>query len=189
MVARFELLKSLNETVCWCRSRVDVTNPKYCLRSDELRPPAEFGRPQEREPHEDVDIMVEERFVIHVLQERTRLLDESNRGSRVHGPPSAEGRLLAHFVGHSNHNNLTADYSGGYFDFWDTPPWDTWVHWVDQEDLLVSWVPPEFVNIVAKAISIEVCGMLTWVDEERPDSLYHKIPAWLVESTKERGTS
>lgn len=184
MVPQLQFSNCLSETIRWCVTRADVNNPKYCLRSEDLRPPTKFD-PEQRKDHCDINVWVEGRLVEHVVKERSWILGRHDAQPEILAP--GRGRLLAHFFDYTNNDFLTSDMTNAFLDCYDTPPWDTWVYLVDQEvPLLVSWVPPQFISSVDEAIGIQIAEALSWVDEERPYSLYDEIPEWLVNFEKRR---
>ena len=184
-------IKRLHETIAWCVPRVNVSDPKYCLRSAQLKPDYEFSS----RPDEDVDLWADIHMIKKVVDSRSRLL--SSRALSELDVDLAGGRLLIHFLDESNHNNVTADITSYYLDHNDTPPWDTWVQAYIPESLvhqspdsipsvyafLISWVPPEFLKIVDEATEYECVGMLMWANAPRtwegPPNYADSIPAWL----------
>jgi hypothetical protein len=77
----------------------------------------------------------------------------------------AGGRLLQY----SPDENLcdgAAQYSSkGFFDVDNVPPWDTWVCFV--ESYLVSWVPPQLMELASIGIQVNPEQCILWV----PDAL------------------
>jgi hypothetical protein len=189
-----QFTKRLHETIAWCAPRVNINDPKYCLRSAQLRPEYEFSS----RPEDDVDLWADLHMINKVVASRSQLLSPTRPLPTGAGNDLAGGRLLIHFLDESNHNGLTADLTSYFLDNNDTPPWDTWVQAFIPEPLahespdslpsvyafLISWVPPEFLEAVHEATEAECVGMLMWADAprrwERP--LYKhadSIPIWL----------
>ena len=187
-----EFIKNLHETIVWCVPRVNISNPKYCLRSAQLKPDYEFSS----RPDEDVDLWADIHMIKKVVDSRSQLLPSRGVSSEL-DIDLAGGRLLIHFLDESNHNNATADITSYYLDDNDTPPWDTWVQAFIPESLahqstdsipsayafLISWVPPEFLKTVDEATEYECVGMLMWADAPRlwdePRNFADSIPPWL----------
>lgn len=185
-----DFIKSLHETIAWCAPRVNVSDPKHCLRSAQLRPDYQF----DSEPPYDVDIWPDIPMINKVVDSRSQLVTPLNTERDI---DLRRGRLLLHFLDQSNHNALTSHITSFYLDNNDTPPWDTWVYvfvpesWADQPPdevptvvpFLISWVPPEFLNTVNEATEYECVGMLMWADAPRrwegPYNNADSIPAWL----------
>lgn len=190
-----DFVKRLHETIAWCVPRVNISSPKLCLRSAQLRPDYKFSS----EPDYDVDIWADIRMIQKVVDSRSQLLPPASAVITERDIDLRGGRLLIHFLDESNHNGLTADITSCYLDNNDTPPWDTWVQafipesWADQPPdavpsvfrFLISWVPPEFLKTVNEATESECVGMLMWADAPRrwegPPNFADSIPAWLEE--------
>ena len=164
--------KDLSATIEWCSSRIDASRPKWCLRSDELRPDIEF------DPPDDPSFFNRCEIIDSVVHQRRRLIpNPKTQSTDLNG-----GKLLLCFFDYTNHNQLTADETEWFFDWADNPPWDTWITTIGEA--LVSWVPRQFVDVVDHAIPMECMGMLLWAEspEENypvdPNS-YQNYPDWL----------
>jgi len=187
-----DFIKRLQETIAWCAPRVNINDPKHCLRSAQFRPDYKF----DPEPDYDVDLWADIPMINKLVDSRSQLLTPATLPTE-RDIDLGGGRLLIHFLGESNHNGLTADITSFYLDNNDTPPWDTWVQaftpesWADQSPdevpsvftFLISWVPPEFLETVNEATESECVGMLMWADAPRrwdgPLDYANSIPAWL----------
>ncbi|HET6978981.1 MAG TPA: hypothetical protein VFI24_21795 [Pyrinomonadaceae bacterium] len=185
--------KKLRETIAWCVPRVNTSNPKYCLRSPQLKPDYEFSS----RPDQDVDLWADVEMINKVVDSRSKLSSAGEESSTEVNTDLAGGRLLIHFLFESNHNGATADITSYYLDHNDTPPWDTWVDVFVPESLahqspdeapseyafLISWVPAEFIDTVHEATEFECVAMLMWADTPRtweaPPEYTDSIPAWL----------
>jgi len=178
VVDRFN--RRLVNTVRWCRPRVVSSDPMMCLRSPEFRGLLEVDR-------DSMEVWFPDRFKVESL------IDARNRkqgraayddtASFAHGH---QGRLLAHVIGCSDDDGLSKAETSGFLDQGDVPPWDTWVDYVECEqsdhDILVSWVPPEFISLVESGIRVECFEMLSWCDSPRMDDKGEPcvdIPQWL----------
>jgi hypothetical protein len=62
--------------------------------------------------------------------------------------------------------------SGGFIDFYDCPPIDTWFYKTRDEEKLIffAWIPEPFVNLVNKGIDVNSLDCFYWHREERSDS-------------------
>jgi hypothetical protein len=86
-------------------------------------------------------------------------------------PPSlGGGRLLVWVRDETIDDGVGEHVTGGYLDYSDMPPWDTWVVYVSREDdpaahagYLVSWVPPQFVPCVGRAIEENAYNASYWL--------------------------
>jgi hypothetical protein len=155
--------KQLLEAMAWCASRVDAKAPKTSLRSDQLRPQAEYDE------DDGLTIWTEPAMIDQVVGARARL---------TVGMPQAlvGGRILLCYHDENNHNWASAEASQWFFDGHDNPPCDTWVG--RYEDALVAWVPPEVVRLAQAGIDTECVGMLDWADNP-PRIKGRATPAWL----------
>ena len=57
--------------------------------------------------------------------------------------------------------------SAGFFDTFNTPPWDTWVALTSRNDRcwLVSWVPPEQIRLADGGIEVNPEQCIQWLDD------------------------
>jgi len=136
----------LAETVSWCQRRT-AGNLAESLRSAALAPPPARPWPETLKP---------------VAEARLRLLGRSWRRSVE---PLGGGLLLLYFPLSSNSGGRAAIASGGYLDDRDTPPWDTWVAYLEEvgRNYLVAWVPPEAMTNVTAATRLPTAA-IRWLD-------------------------
>jgi hypothetical protein len=82
-----------------------------------------------------------------------RLL-QLGRSWRRSQEPLGGGLLLLYFPTPPHSRGAARSASSGYFDAKDTPPWDTWVAYVEEatRSYLVVWVPPEAFPLVTRAL-------------------------------------
>lgn len=140
-----QFTKRLAQTIFWCGSRADISNPKDCLRTPELRP----------------RILEESRFpaVETVAFERERFggieIQKAQLPKDLGG-----GRLLAYFPDANLCCGASEDETSGFFDIDNVPPWDTWVAYFgggnrhSYTSYLISWIPPQFVELVSRGIYV-----------------------------------
>jgi hypothetical protein len=84
--------------------------------------------------------------------------------------PSLEGgRLLVYFPDRELADGAAEAESQGYLDVHNAPPWDTWVAMVDEASAdgayLLSWVPPEFIDLVHRGIAVNPEECIRWLDD------------------------
>ena len=196
-----QFLLALRKTVSWCNGKIDASQPKSCLRSDELRTIIEKNG---QDPNA---VWNSSRLISDVLQERDAQIVEQTS-------EKIDGRVLLCAYDYTNHNALTDSETEGYFDEHDNPPWDTWIceipclsglssksdyreSWPPNigsalgdggpfEVILAAWVPKVFIGAVDRAIEVECVGMLLWADSKYPESplapKYNEVlPLWLQE--------
>ncbi len=161
---------ALRETIAWSTPRVDADNPRWCLRSEELRPPHDDW--EENNP----GVFNCPEYIQHVTTTRSRLLANH---IPVSAPTDSAGQLLLVDYNITNHNEATEDESNGFFDWADNPPWDLWV--CESDDKLICWIPAVFVDVVNRSMQVECMDMLHWVTPENARLGWH--PEWMVDST------
>jgi hypothetical protein len=145
------VLVHLAETIQWCRPRIDVSNPKNCLRSMELLPHSlEDGR---------------KRVVNSVAIKRFLAL---GRPTRSPASTLAGGRLLVYEADVNLCHGLEESETNGFVDLDNTPPWDTWIAYIyeDASNYLLSWVPGEFISLVSSGIDVSPEQSFRWLDTE-----------------------
>jgi hypothetical protein len=165
--------KRFAETIAWCKPRVDITDPKWCLRSAALKPDYNYDSPDDPTLWNDASTI---QSVIHCRQ---HALAETEMPT----PPSTDlhgGRLLLCYFEETNHNYGSAKESRWFYDGHDNPPWDTWVACLD--GALISWVPPHFMDLAAGGMAVECCQMLMWLEQPLSyvlDDKPREILGWL----------
>ena len=141
---------------------------------------------------------LESRMIARVVAKRNELVASAHHADRL-----AAGRLLLSAYDYTHHDGATEHVTGGYLDPLDVPPWDTWVgelagadaawpptiisHVFGGEpnrDILLSWVPREFIPSIDLALEEEVMGMLCWADDAASRGPYGLtfadiVPPWL----------
>ena len=77
-----------------------------------------------------------------------------------------DGRLLVYFPTPPHSSGRAQAATDGFFDARDTPPWDTWVAYLEEAErsYLVSWVPPTAIADVTVALTPPIAS-LAWLDE------------------------
>lgn len=116
----------LAETVSWGTRRLGDLPLAESLRSPGLAPPPASPWP------ETVRAVADQRL--------TRL----GRSWRRTLDPLGGGQLLVYFPTPPHSRGGARAASDGYFDDRDTPPWDTWVAYIEEaaRSYLVAWAPP-----------------------------------------------
>jgi hypothetical protein len=158
-----EFLVRLAQTIAWCASRADASDPRDSLRTHELNPSAADLYRDDSE--EVVRTVVESRAQsvgTRPAVQREGLLD-------LHG-----GRLAVYFPAEQLDDGAAEFETDGFFDVQDTPPWDTWVglyHDRVRGAYLISWVPEPLVVLAARGISANPIQCIAWLrlpDAARP---------------------
>ena len=148
--------KRLAQTIFWCAPRADISNPKDCLRTLELRP----------------RILEEDRFsaVETVAIERQRYGDVKFRDAEL-PKDLGGGRLLVYFPDVNLFCGAAEDETNGFFDVDNVPAWDTWVAYFavgnhhSSGSYLISWIPPQFVELVSRGIYVNPEECIVWLED------------------------
>jgi hypothetical protein len=166
-----ELEASLKSAIIWCGEKLNWKDLGSCHRSPEL-----FPKPVKSS--EDSNITYLEFNAVQVLL--TKIITKRNRlVDRNIGTLSARGRILCFYpeyslndamVAHECQVQIDAIHSGSngeYIDDFDNPPWDTWLYCEKNENViaLYSWVHPELVGFVSRAIATDAYGCLVWAEK------------------------
>ncbi len=158
--------KRLAQTIAWCSSRIVATEPATYLRSHDLRPPGTWIASRLNYKWDEI--------VTAIAEERERWL---------HYPGKlpvglANGRLLiASGITEGVGDGAAEAEALGFVDDDDLPAWDTWLCYL-REDLpsqsppghisryeyIVSWVPPEFIDLAQGAIEVQCVDCLNWAE-------------------------
>jgi hypothetical protein len=152
-------LQRLAEAIDWCSPRATLDDPKNCLRTPELAPHPLAGCRKEV-----VDW-------VHASRNVALRWPRPHRATDLAG-----GRLLSYEPDVNLFDGAAAAYTQEFFDVNNTPPWDTWVDYVesDRYGFLVSWVPPCLIDLVGEGIwaNPEMC--IWWLDQ-RDTNLSHAL--------------
>ncbi len=142
------LHERLAETVSWCTRRAAMGPLGEALRSGPLAPPPSH-------PWGDT--------VRTVAEARLQQLGRSWRRALK---PLGDGRLIIYFPTPPHSRGRSQDVTEGFFDARDTPPWDTWVAYLEEvhQSYLLAWVPPAAIPGVTVALTPPI-GSLRWLEE------------------------
>ena len=149
-----EFRERLADTVSWCAARADASRPRDCLRDPYLRP-----RSLERDYFSAVQTVLSSRML--------------QAGSPLPRRLPAGGRLMVYFPEQDLSDGAAELESGGFFDVFNAPPWDTWVGFfqeagarnVSEALYLLAWVPPALVEIADSGIEANPEQCIRWLDE------------------------
>ena len=159
--------QAIHDAHRWCAARADSGQPRHGLWTMECAP----------------SLLHHGRFDVIRDVVRTRNSSVRPRGA-VSGLP--DGRLLAYFPDLDLEDGAAEVESGGFFDVHNTPPWDTWVAYVEDEDpassmhrcYLVAWVPRALVPAAQAGIDVNPEECILWLDD---------TPTALAAALRERG--
>ncbi len=144
----------LAQAILWCAPRVDVSRPKDCLRTAELRP-----RVFERDRFSAVDFVASERKLQGGIEFRDAQLPKGLCG----------GSLLVYFPETNLYDGAAEIHTDGFLDVDNLPGWDTWVAFFEDEpetnygSYLIAWIPPEFVDLVSEGIDCNPEECIMWL--------------------------
>ncbi|HVG45588.1 MAG TPA: hypothetical protein VM890_12695, partial [Longimicrobium sp.] len=128
-------LLRLSQTVAWSTHRADPANPRESLRN----------------PHHCPRTLAPDYFAaVREVTGRPRSWEDQPRGL-------AGGRLLVYVPDADLTDGAAELESGGFFDVFNTPPWDTWVAFATDlaapndwnANYLIAYVPPVFLDACA----------------------------------------
>ena len=136
----------LAETISWCLRAMKLGPLGRALRTMAYVPPPALSWPD---------------TVRAVSEARLKVLGRSWRRTL---DPLGGGELLIYLNGQPGSGGGARDASEGYFDDRDTPPWDTWVAWIEELDrqYLICWVPPEATAVATAGMEV-AGGSLAWL--------------------------
>jgi hypothetical protein len=145
----------------WRRSVTDIMSKacsipfatfSYQLRTPEFMSDESLGKVLGREK--------EERIVNTAIAKRSERLTRLS-GSEIPQTSNDGGRLLLYSPEENVADGASQHASAGFFDVYDTPPWDTWVSYSD--GTLLSWVPPQLVGMVQRGIDVNPVDCIRWL--------------------------
>ncbi|GEM_PF-2435714 len=90
----------------------------------------------------------------------------------------AGGRLVFTDVNNCNSRSNAVGNSAGFFDYYDCPPWDTWLIYMKNDDeslrhvrsaawrsFLISWIPPSLMDLAKAGIDNTLTGNVAWAED------------------------
>ena len=162
----------LAETIAWCDARADAADPKNSLRSPELTPENwsldshgydDYDWAYDKAKGWDYSLVSAMKIVDSISDRRSSLVAELNlRTASMPTNFSELGRLALMSIASNLSDGLSQDYSGGFYDIEEMPPWSTWL-WVLGEHsnhtdqtypVVLSWVPSLFVPMAQKGMDV-----------------------------------
>jgi len=170
--------RRLSEARVWCLSRYKADDSRGSLRSPELRPELPFTI-ERRGADGDLkydSLKTDERIALvnEVANRRSGLL--ANLGIACPDwSVAGGGELFVVQIDYSLWDGLPEDVSDGFFDSFDIPAWDTWVHLqrIGETDVLLCWVPNALMERVNEGIYVSCTDCLHWLD-----GLVFSQPKW-----------
>jgi hypothetical protein len=110
-------------------------------------------------------------MVERITTERARLLREHRVYPAAAAVDLAGGRLAVYFPADSLSEGHSKRVSAGFYDVDDAPPWDTWLWLVPDVryplwHYLVSWVPPELMELAGQGMASNSSDCIRWAPSE-----------------------
>lgn len=157
----------LAETTAWCAGRAVGE-----LRTTHLEPQP----PLPQRPGVDWFLWGNDATRVSQMSEVARRRREHLPADRPLHPAIPPGRFLLYWPDEQMSDGMSQVSSDGFFDIFDAPPWDTWLHYEPVHHFLVSWVPLAFVQHAAIGISRNEIDCHAWLDEvAQPDHARHPL--------------
>jgi hypothetical protein len=161
------------QAISWCRAQSRRDDPRWCLRSDRIRPSViRADAPTFRTySYEWLSGAPLTDIVNEVVHRRSIALEDAGLAPLAQGQ-RVDGRLLLNYPYNSDYSCLSDECSDGYIDECDVPPWDTWIASLNQTwpgnsvnqtgPCLICFVPDLFVPAVQSAIDCNPMENLAW---------------------------
>ena len=152
---------NLSNALMWVKY-LTLENPSRSLRQQKTQPPYFLDRKA------TVDSTCSAR--------RRELGYPENRAARGLGG----GRLLGYWPDDTLSDGAARAATDEFFDEDNLPPWDTWIAYLfesERNQLLVSWIAPELVDLVSRGVNVNPEGCILWLDEldsRVPSELRHE---------------
>lgn len=153
------LFSRLADTIVWCSGIVAESNLGPKMRSPELLPPL---------LHEGRDDAV-----CQVGLTRHRIIRQTTTTPRSTKPDMVGGRLMCYFPDADLCCGAAEQESEGFFDIYNTPPWDTWVGYFcdgivrnrGYDCYLLAYVPKQLISLVAEGILVNPEQCIAWLED------------------------
>lgn len=171
----------LAEAIAWCSARSSIGDPERALRSAELRPERWREGPPWPVGIGDFRSMGAVHAVVdEVTAKRAALLKAAGRYPAAPAQDLTAGRLMVFDPDRDLWDGAARDASRGFLDADNTPPWDTWLLYVVEDEgarvivgpnfdlwrsYLVSWVPPEFTDEAGDGIAVNPEQCVLWATD------------------------
>jgi hypothetical protein len=160
--------RQLAEAVTWCGKNFEPEDVGGSLRVLTPAPPASM-----------LGVSGEEResWIYGTIAQRSKELQEKKQTLLTN---LTVGRLLIFYPDLSPSDGVVTPPSKGYIDEEYFPAWDSWVYY-DYEHVilpnkapatinyLISWVPPQIIDLVDEAIEDDTAKSLQWLSDTRFD--------------------
>lgn len=154
-----DLYARLGQAVAWCITSAELNEPVSSLRTPALRP--------RTLPASRIDAVRE------VCSQRELALRHANPDADLRLGGLAGGRLLVYFPDADLTDGAAEAVTGGFFDVFNTPPWDTWVAYFEEPPAsaprynayVIAYIPPQFVQLAAEGIQVNPELCIRWLSD------------------------
>lgn len=178
----------LAEVIAWCVPRASAADPANCLRTpslcpdDIVEPPIQRQNPQSyllpvekrRLVYEQAEVERQE-IVANLADQRAKLLRQAGQLPNMPAQDLAGGRLLIYAPDENLCDGLAEEESAGFFDINNTPAWDTWICYVQEQQnpnpyfgsfrgYLIAWIPPALMDLAEGGIRVNPEQCIDWLD-------------------------
>lgn len=182
--------RRLAETIAWCASQDWAFHPRSLqtplaspfnisgagLRTNQFHPPeiednvraifdARYSQEKTRELLAIEREKTEQQWRQNVEQlaaKRASLVQSQNLPLRQATHPLTEGRILAYFPEETLSDGAAEVATDGFFDWDNRAAWDTWLVYLADDHLLLSWVPDSLVEVVEVGIYVNPEECIRW---------------------------
>ena len=86
----------------------------------------------------------------------------------------SRGRLMVYFPDADLCDGAAELESDGFFDAYNTPPWDTWVAFFQDVGgepsyyrYVIAWVPPQLVELAGRGIEVNPEQCIAWLEDTK----------------------
>ena len=182
--------RRLAETIAWCAGRASVADPRNSLRTPALLP-ATLDDTRGWRRHRWGSVPEKQAMVSALADERATLLRAENRYPERPAENLAGGCLLLYDPDDTLSDGCAEEESRGFFAADNTPAWDTWItytrerargteRWTPFEAFLVSWVPPQLLDLAQDGIWINPEECIVWATDHDAAFTHHLREAGLL---------
>lgn len=178
-----EVQRRLCEARAWCLAKFNPDDPRFSLRSPDLKPPREFTnefRGGTGQIEYDALSTEQRAALVNEVSRRRSIMLAQHSIACPDWAAAGDGELLVVAIDYSLWEGLPESESNGFFDSYDIPAWDTWVHLQRFEgtDVLLSWVPRALIETVNNGIIVSTTACIEWIDGLRLSAAERKSARW-----------
>lgn len=151
-----ELKKRIIETVTWM-TKINPDYERNFFRTNVIKP--------KKSIFSDSNLNI--KTVQNVIKKRRKAL--KNTKLLLLGEVQKLGKIIFANPTESITDGAAQDYSKGYFDVYEFPPWDTWIGVSDEFEIsknyILAWVPNSWLNYVYSGKEVSLMDNICWFNE------------------------